>query len=154
MDKIRDVSEIDFNVEDVIKAKSFLDFVDGNVEKAFYLGFFRDELQKPLAVSMQIRGDEGIALVKSFDEAMQEARPYVEQMSAVTDKAMANDEFTLLDVVNEVVDGIDYEEEDDKFYVVFILGMWVKHLIDEDVISETDGDEDDEDFVENPNADA
>ena len=35
--------------------------------------------------------------------------------------------------------------------------MWVKHLIDEDVISETEEDEedeDDEDFVENPNADA
>lgn len=152
MDKIRDVSEIDFSVEEVIKAKSFLDFVDGNVEKAFYLGFFRDELQRPLAISMQIRGDEGIALVKSFDEAMQKAGPYVEKMSAVTDEAMAKDEFTLLDVVNEVVDGIDYEEENDKFYVVFILGMWVKHLIDEDVISETD--DEDEDFVENPNADA
>ena len=154
MDKIRDVSEIDFSVEDVIKAKSFLDFVDGNVEKAFYLGFFRDELQRPLAISMQIRGDEGIALVKSFDEAMQKARPYVEKMSAVTDEAMAKDEFTLLDVVNEVVDGIDYEEENDKFYVVFILGMWVKHLINEDVISETDEDNEDEYFVENPNADA
>lgn len=35
MDKIRDVSEIDFKVEEVMKAKSFNDFVNGNVEKAF-----------------------------------------------------------------------------------------------------------------------
>ena len=42
MDKIRDVSEIDFKVEEVMKAKSFNDFVNGDVEKAFYLGFFRN----------------------------------------------------------------------------------------------------------------
>lgn len=89
MDKIRDVSEIDFKVEEVMKAKSFNDFVNGDVEKAFYLGFFRNELQQPLSVAMQIRGDEGIALVKSFDEAMQKARPYVEEMSAIADDAMA-----------------------------------------------------------------
>lgn len=146
MDKIRDVSEIDFKVEEVMKAKSFNDFVNGNVEKAFYLGFFRNELQQPLSVAMQIRGDEGIALVKSFDEAMQKVRPYVEEMSAIADDAMAKEEFTMLDVVNEISDKINYKQEEDKFYVIFILGMWVKHLIDED--------EDDEDFVENPNADA
>jgi hypothetical protein len=154
MDKIRDVSEIDFKVEEVMKAKSFNDFVNGDVEKAFYLGFFRNELQQPLSVAMQIRGDEGIALVKSFDEAMQKARPYVEEMSAIADDAMAKEEFTMLDVVNEVSDKVNYKQEEDKFYVIFILGMWVKHLIDEDVISETEEDEDDEDFVENPNADA
>lgn len=154
MDKIRDVSEIDFKIEEVMKAKSFNDFVNGNVEKAFYLGFFRNELQQPLSVAMQIRGDEGIALVKSFDEAMQKARPYVEEMSAIADDAMAKEEFTMLDVVNEVSDKVNYKQEKDKFYVIFILGMWVKHLIDEDVISETEEDEDDEDFVENPNADA
>lgn len=154
MDKIRDVSEIDFKVEEVMKAKSFNDFVNGNVEKAFYLGFFRNELQQPLSVAMQIRGDEGIALVKSFDEAMQKARPYVEEMSAIADDAMAKEEFTMLDVVNEVSDKVNYKQEEDKLYVIFILGMWVKHLIDEDVISETEEDEDDEDFVENPNADA
>ena len=115
MDKIRDVSEIDFKVEEVMKAKSFNDFVNGNVEKAFYLGFFRNELQQPLS---------------------------------------AKEEFTMLDVVNEVSDKVNYKQEEDKFYVIFILGMWVKHLIDEDVISETEEDEDDEDFVENPNADA
>lgn len=152
MDKIRDVSEIDFKVEEVMKAKSFNDFVNGDVEKAFYLGFFRNELQQPLSVAMQIRGDEGIALVKSFDEAMQKARPYVEEMSAIADDAMAKEEFTMLDVVNEVSDKVNYKQEEDKFYVIFILGMWVRHLIDEDVISETE--EDDEDFVENPNADA
>ena len=154
MDKIRDVSEIDFKVEEVMKAKSFNDFVNGDVEKAFYLGFFRNELQQPLSIAMQIRGDEGIALVKSFDEAMQKARPYVEEMSAIADDAMAKEEFTMLDVVNEVSDKVNYKQEEDKFYVIFILGMWVKHLIDEDVISETEEDEDDEDFVENPNADA
>lgn len=153
MDKIRDVSEIDFKVEEVMKAKSFNDFVNGDVEKAFYLGFFRNELQ-PLSVAMQIRGDEGIALVKSFDEVMQKARPYVEEMSAIADDAMAKEEFTMLDVVNEVSDKVNYKQEEDKFYVIFILGMWVKHLIDEDVISETEEDEDNEDFVENPNADA
>ena len=154
MDKIRDVSEIDFKVEEVMKAKSFNDFVNGDVEKAFYLGFFRNELQQPLSVAMQIRGDEGIALVKSFDEAMQKARLYVEEMSAIADDAMAKEEFTMLDVVNEVSDKVNYKQEEDKFYVIFILGMWVKHLIDEDVIFETEEDEDDEDFVENPNADA
>lgn len=149
-EQIRDVKEIQFDVEQLMKAKSFLEIVDGNIETAFYLGFFRDELQRPLQVALMVRGEEGIELVKSFDTAMQNARPYVSQMTEVSNKLMEGEEFTMLDVINGTVNGIEYEEENDKFYVTFILGMWVRHLIDEEVVES----QDDEDFVEDPNADA
>lgn len=150
-EQIRDVKEIQFDVEQLMKAKSFLEIVDGNIEIAFYLGFFRDELQRPLQVALMVRGEEGIELVKSFDTAMQNARPYVSQMTEVSNKLMEGEEFTMLDVINGTVNGIEYEEENDKFYVTFILGMWVRHLIDEEVVESQN---DDEDFVEDPNADA
>lgn len=150
-EQIRDVKDIQFDVEQLMKAKSFLEIVDGNVETAFYFGFFRDELQRPLQVALMVRGEEGIELVKSFDKAMQDARPYVDQMTEVSNKLMEGEEFTMLDVINGTINGIEYKEENDKFYVAFILGMWTRHLIDEDVVESQD---DDEDFVEDPNADA
>lgn len=153
MAEIRDIAEINFDVEKVMKANSFLEIVDNNVETAFYLGFLRDELQKPLQIALMVRGEEGIALVKSFDEAMQKARPYLDAMTGATEKAMDNDEFTLLDVANQAVAEVEYKEPNDKFYVAFIVGMWVKHLIDEDVFENTEDDAE-EDFIEDPNADA
>lgn len=151
MDDIRNIEKIEMDFKKVLEAKSFLEIVDNNVETAFALGFLREDLQEPLSLVIQLRGEEGIRLVKSFDVAMQAARPYVTQASDLADsKIESGEDCTLVDVVNYVLNNLEYKEENDKLYVAFILGMWALNMAKEDENFE----DDDDDFVENPSADA
>lgn len=137
--------DIEFELDEFLNAESFLDLAKGDITRAFALGYLRDELQEPLHAAIDA-GDKGLRLSKSFDMAIQKVRPYVNDMTKISDEEMSKDDFSLMEVCNAVLDQLTYE-----VYVAFVLGMWTLHLLHKATEAETDSDED---FVEDPTADA
>lgn len=150
MGKLIDIKDIEFELDEFLNAESFLDLVKGDITRAFTLGYLRDELQEPLHAAIDA-GDKGLRLSKSFDMAIQKVRPYVNDMTKISDEEMSKDDFSLMEVCNAVLDQLTYEEPEDELYVAFVLGMWTLHLLHKATEAETDSDED---FVEDPTADA
>lgn len=150
MGKLIDIKDIEFELDEFLNAESFLDLAKGDITRAFALGYLRDELQEPLHAAIDA-GDKGLRLSKSFDMAIQKVRPYVNDMTKISDEEMSKDDFSLMEVCNAVLDQLTYEEPEDELYVAFVLGMWTLHLLHKATEAETDSDED---FVEDPTADA
>lgn len=150
MGKLIDIKDIKFELDEFLNAESFLDLAKGDITRAFALGYLRDELQEPLHAAIDA-GDKGLRLSKSFDMAIQKVRPYVNDMTKISDEEMSKDDFSLMEVCNAVLDQLTYEEPEDELYVAFVLGMWTLHLLHKATEAETDSDED---FVEDPTADA
>lgn len=150
MGKLIDIKDIEFELDEFLNAESFLDLAKGDITRAFALGYLRDELQEPLHAAIDA-GDKGLRLSKSFDMAIQKVRPYVNDMTKISDEEMSKDDFSLMEVCNAVLDQLTYEESEDELYVAFVLGMWTLHLLHKATEAETDSDED---FVEDPTADA
>ena len=150
MGKLIDIKNIEFELDEFLNAESFLDLAKGDITRAFALGYLRDELQEPLHAAIDA-GDKGLRLSKSFDMAIQKVRPYVNDMTKISDEEMSKDDFSLMEVCNAVLDQLTYEEPEDELYVAFVLGMWTLHLLHKATEAETDSDED---FVEDPTADA
>lgn len=150
MGKLIDIKDIEFELDEFFNAESFLDLAKGDITRAFALGYLRDELQEPLHAAIDA-GDKGLRLSKSFDMAIQKVRPYVNDMTKISDEEMSKDDFSLMEVCNAVLDQLTYEEPEDELYVAFVLGMWTLHLLHKATEAETDSDED---FVEDPTADA
>lgn len=150
MGKLIDIKDIEFELDEFFNAESFLDLTKGDITRAFALGYLRDELQEPLYAAIDA-GDKGLRLSKSFDMAIQKVRPYVNDMTKISDEEMSKDDFSLMEVCNAVLDQLTYEEPEDELYVAFVLGMWTLHLLHKATEAETDSDED---FVEDPTADA
>lgn len=150
MGKLIDIKDIEFEFDEFLNAESFLDLAKGDITRAFALGYLRDELQEPLHAAIDA-GDKGLRLSKSFDMAIQKVRPYVNDMTKISDEEMSKDDFSLMEVCNAVLDQLTYEEPEDELYVAFVLGMWTLHLLHKATEAETDSDED---FVEDPTADA
>lgn len=142
--------DIEFELDEFLNAESFLDLAKGDITRAFALGYLRDELQEPLHAAIDA-GDKGLRLSKSFDMAIRKVRPYVSDMTKISDEEMSKDDFSLMEVCNAVLDQLTYEEPEDELYVAFVLGMWTLHLLHETTETETDSDEN---FVEDPTADA
>lgn len=142
--------DIEFELDEFLNAESFLDLAKGDITRAFALGYLRDELQEPLHAAIDA-GDKGLRLSKSFDMAIQKVRPYVSDMTKISDEEMSKDDFSLMEVCNAVLDQLTYEEPEDELYVAFVLGMWTLHLLHKAPEAETDSDEN---FVEDPTADA
>ena len=150
MGKLIDIKDIEFELDEFLNAESFLDLAKGDITRAFALGYLRDELQEPLHAAIDA-GDKGLRLSKSFDMAIQKVRPYIDDMTKISDEEMSKDDFSLMEVCNAVLDQLTYEEPEDELYVAFVLGMWTLHLLHKATEAETDSDED---FVEDPTADA
>ena len=150
MGKLIDIKDIEFEFDEFLNAESFLDLAKGDITRAFALGYLRDELQEPLHAAIDA-GDKGLRLSKSFDMAIQKVRPYIDDMTKISDEEMSKDDFSLMEVCNAVLDQLTYEESEDELYVAFVLGMWTLHLLHKATEAETDSDED---FVEDPTADA
>lgn len=150
MGKLIDIKDIEFEFDEFLNAESFLDLAKGDITRAFALGYLRDELQEPLHAAIDA-GDKGLQLSKSFDMAIQKVRPYIDDMTKISDEEMSKDDFSLMEVCNAVLDQLTYEEPEDELYVAFVLGMWTLHLLHKATEAETDSDED---FVEDPTADA
>lgn len=150
MGKLIDIKDIEFELDEFLNAESFLDLAKGDITRAFALGYLRDELQEPFHAAIDA-GDKGLRLSKSFDMAIQKVRPYIDDMTKISDEEMSKDDFSLMEVCNAVLEQLTYEEPEDELYVAFVLGMWTLHLLHKATEAETDSDED---FVEDPTADA
>ncbi len=150
MGKLIDIKDIEFELDEFLNAESFLDLAKGDITRAFALGYLRDELQEPFHAAIDA-GDKGLRLSKSFDMAIQKVRPYIDDMTKISDEEISKDDFSLMEVCNAVLEQLTYEEPEDELYVAFVLGMWTLHLLHKATEAETDSDED---FVEDPTADA
>lgn len=119
-------SPIDFNT--LRTATSFQEWINEDISRAFYLGLMRKELSKCIE-DVKDRGEEGVKLLKSIDEASVKTKPYLKEIAILIEPYLRDAEgFIVLDMVNDVLNHIEPSNEGDIFNIAYTLGIYVDYL--------------------------
>lgn len=111
------------------ECNSFMEWVDNDISKAFYLGFMRHEFADQIEELTNREDGSGIELLKSIDGASVEAKPYLKELARLMEPYLQSSEgFVVLDMVNDVLERVSPKKEDDIYKIAYILGIYTDYL--------------------------
>lgn len=119
---------IDFST--LTECKSFNEWVDSDISKAFYLGFFRNKFKEEIEKLRFSEEGSGLALLKSIDANIFEAKRYSKELARLIEPWIhgSNKTLVILDMVNDVLDKVDLDAEEDIFKIAYVLGTYCDYL--------------------------
>lgn len=127
--KVKNLMEYPIDLSTIEEYDSFLEWVDNDISKAFYLGFMRHMFADLIEELTNREDGKGIALLKSIDGASIEAKPYLKELARLMEPYLQSpDGFIILDMVNDVLERVTPKKEDDIYKIAYVLGIYVDHL--------------------------
>lgn len=127
--KVKNLMEYPIDLSTIEEYDSFLEWVDNDISKAFYLGFMRHMFADLIEGLTNREDGKGIALLKSIDGASIEAKPYLKELARLMEPYLQSpDGFIILDMVNDVLERVTPKKEDDIYKIAYVLGIYVDHL--------------------------
>lgn len=129
--KVKSLMDYPVDLSTIKECNSFMEWVDNDISKAFYLGFMRHEFADQIEELTNREDGSGIELLKSIDGASVEAKPYLKELARLMEPYLQSSEgFVVLDMVNDVLERVSPKKEDDIYKIAYILGIYTDYLYD------------------------
>lgn len=127
--KVESLMDYPVDLSTIKECNSFMEWVDNDISKAFYLGFMRHEFADQIEELTNREDGSGIELLKSIDGASVEAKPYLKELARLMEPYLQSSEgFVVLDMVNDVLGKVSPKKEDDIYKIAYILGIYTDYL--------------------------
>lgn len=127
--KVKSLMDYPVDLSTIKECNSFMEWVDNDISKAFYLGFMRHEFADQIEELTNREDGSGIELLKSIDGASVEAKPYLKELARLMEPYLQSSEgFVVLDMVNDVLERVSPKKEDDIYKIAYILGIYTDYL--------------------------
>lgn len=127
--KVKSLMDYPVDLSTIKECNSFMEWVDNDISKAFYLGFMRHEFADQIEELTNREDGSGIELLKSIDGASVEAKPYLKELARLMEPYLQSSEgFVVLDMVNDVLEKVSPKKEDDIYKIAYILGIYTDYL--------------------------
>lgn len=127
--KVKSLMDYPVDLSTIKECNSFMEWVDNDISKAFYLGFMRHEFADQIEELTNREDGSGIELLKSIDGASIEAKPYLKELARLMEPYLQSSEgFVVLDMVNDVLERVSPKKEDDIYKIAYILGIYTDYL--------------------------
>lgn len=127
--KVESLMDYPVDLSTIKECNSFMEWVDNDISKAFYLGFMRHEFADQIEELTNREDGSGTELLKSIDGASIEAKPYLKELARLMEPYLQSSEgFVVLDMVNDVLGKVSPKKEDDIYKIAYILGIYTDYL--------------------------
>lgn len=125
--KVEPLINVNIDFESIKDCKSFEEWVNSDISKAFYLGFLKNEFDN--YVPELNKSEQGIELLKSIGAASIKSKKYLKELSRLIEPyLMDKNGFVVLEMVNDVLQKVSLENGDDIYYVAYTLGIYINYL--------------------------